>query len=84
MGVFFFVWIGFQHPPLLTRAYNHSLFFVPRRVLVPLSGQYENMLLHDAYLVRKDMEKRIPQQYHGVVFQKAANVFLKEDKPKYS
>jgi hypothetical protein len=41
------------------------------------------MLLHDAYLVRKDMEKQIPQEYHGVVFQKAAGVFL-EGKPKTS
>jgi hypothetical protein len=46
-----------------------------RRVLVPLSGQYENMLLHDAYLVRKDMEKSIPNKYHDRVFKKAAEVF---------
>lgn len=46
-----------------------------RRVLVPLSGQYENMLLHDAYLVRKDMEKSIPNKYHDRVFKKAADVF---------
>lgn len=54
-----------------------------RRVLVPLSGQYENMLLHDTYLVRKDMEKQIPAHYHAVVFKKAADVFI-EEKPKYS
>jgi hypothetical protein len=47
-----------------------------RRVLVPLSGQYENMLLHDAYLVRQGMEASIPQEYHGRVFQKAADVFV--------
>jgi hypothetical protein len=46
-----------------------------RRVLVPLSGQYENMLLHDAYLVRKGMEASIPQKYHEKIFRKAANVF---------
>ena len=46
-----------------------------RRVLVPLSGQYENMLLHDAYLVRKGMEASIPEKYHDRVFTKAANVF---------
>lgn len=47
-----------------------------RRVLVPLSGQYENMLLHDAYLVRKGMEQSIPPEYHDKVFVKAANVFV--------
>lgn len=46
-----------------------------RRILVPLSGQYENMLIRDAYLVRKDMEKKIPNQYHDRIFQKAADVF---------
>mmetsp|Transcript_117294 Transcript_117294/g.175154 ORF Transcript_117294/g.175154 Transcript_117294/m.175154 type:complete len:336 (+) Transcript_117294:169-1176(+) len=47
-----------------------------RRVLVPLSGQYENMLIRDAYLVRKGMEASIPAEYHGSVFQKAADVFV--------
>jgi hypothetical protein len=46
-----------------------------RRVLVPLTGQYENMLLHDAYLVRKGMEKSIPADYHDRIFKKAADVF---------
>jgi len=46
-----------------------------RRLLVPLTGQYENMLLHDAYLVRKNMEKTIPAANHARVFQKAADVF---------
>jgi hypothetical protein len=51
-----------------------------RNVLVPLSGQYENMLLHDAYLVRLGMEKKIPVKYHETVFQRAADVFLKKSK----
>ena len=46
-----------------------------RRVLVPLSGQYENMLLHDADLVRLGMEKQIPRKYQDSVFKKAAAVF---------
>lgn len=46
-----------------------------RKILVPLSGQYENMLLHDTYLVRMGMEKKIPKSYHEKVFQKAANIF---------
>jgi hypothetical protein len=49
-----------------------------RRVLVPLSGQYENMLLHDAYLVRQGMEKQIPTSYHERVFRRAADVFVKK------
>lgn len=55
-----------------------------RRILVPLSGQYENMLLHDAYLVRRDMEKSIPDQYHDRVFKRAADVFTKFSKEKSS
>lgn len=47
-----------------------------RRILVPLSGQYENMLLRDAYLVRRGMESQIPQNVQDKVFKKAANVFL--------
>jgi receptor expression-enhancing protein 5/6 len=53
-----------------------------RRVLVPLSGQYENMLLRDAYLVRKDMEKNIPVAYHEKIFRKAADVFVPGSKEK--
>jgi receptor expression-enhancing protein 5/6 len=55
-----------------------------RRVLVPLSGQYENMLLHDAYLVRKGMEDAIPSHYHERVFKKAAEVFTGPSKDKKS
>ena len=45
------------------------------RLIVPLAGQYENMLLHDAYAVRKEMEKSIPGAYHDRVFRKAADLF---------
>ena len=51
-----------------------------RRVLVPLTGQYENMLLRDAELVRRQMEKSIPANMHKSVFSKAADVFLKDKK----
>lgn len=47
-----------------------------RRMLVPLAGQYENMLLHDAYLVRKGMENSIPVDYHDRIFKRAAEVFI--------
>lgn len=49
-----------------------------RNVLVPLSGQYENMLLRDTYMVRLEMESKIPQDYHTRVLGKAADVFLKK------
>lgn len=47
-----------------------------RRVLVPLSGQYENMLLRDTYLVKKEMERKIPSSNKKSVMSKAASVFL--------
>mmetsp|Transcript_182 Transcript_182/g.431 ORF Transcript_182/g.431 Transcript_182/m.431 type:complete len:364 (-) Transcript_182:348-1439(-) len=50
---------------------------VLRKVLVPLSGQYENMVLRDAYLLRRELEKSIKPQYHESVRVKAASVFLK-------
>ncbi|KAL7580638.1 hypothetical protein ACA910_002153 [Epithemia clementina (nom. ined.)] len=46
-----------------------------RRVLVPLSGQYENLLLHDAYLVRIGMEESIPEQHRERVLAKASDLF---------
>lgn len=49
-----------------------------RKVLVPLSGQYESMLLRDAYLVRKQMESNIPDEFRKEVFAKAAKVFTDE------
>jgi receptor expression-enhancing protein 5/6 len=55
-----------------------------RSVLVPLSGQFENMLLHDAYLVRKGMERSIPSKYKERVFKKAADLFIAPSKEKAS
>lgn len=49
-----------------------------RNILVPLSGQYENMLLHDAYLVKRDMEKKIPANLRKSVMVKAADVFTND------
>jgi len=46
-----------------------------RKVLVPLSGQYENMLLRDAYLVKREIEKKIPQAMHERVLSKTADMF---------
>lgn len=51
-----------------------------RKILVPLSGQYENMLLRDTYLVRCEMEKKIPEAMHESVLGKAAEVFSKPKK----
>lgn len=46
-----------------------------RRILVPLSGQYENMLLHDAYLVKIGMENSIPKKNRESVLKKASAIF---------
>ena len=46
-----------------------------RNVLVPLSGQYENMLLRDAQIVRQEMERKIPKKMRAKVMSKAASIF---------
>jgi TB2/DP1, HVA22 family len=51
-----------------------------RRVLVPLSGQYENMLLHDAHVVKAGMLKSLPVDQHDRVLEKTAHIFLKGSK----
>lgn len=51
-----------------------------RRVLVPLSGQYENLLLHDAYVVKAGMVKSLPVDQRERVFEKTACIFLKAHK----
>ncbi|KAL7481821.1 hypothetical protein ACHAW6_007495 [Cyclotella cf. meneghiniana] len=48
-----------------------------RKVLVPLSGQYENMLLRDVHKVQLEMEKLIPAKSRSSVLQKAADIFTK-------
>jgi hypothetical protein len=78
---------GFYSICLVTTVYLFLPMFkgaetIFRRVLVPLSGQYENMLLHDAALVRRAIEKSIPPEYHDTVFRKAADVFVSKSKHK--
>lgn len=46
-----------------------------RRVLVPLSGQYENLLLHDAYLVKMGMDESLPGTERARVMAMAAELF---------
>jgi TB2/DP1, HVA22 family len=46
-----------------------------RRVLVPLSGQYENLLLHDALLIKIGMEGSIPPAHRQRVLGRAAAMF---------
>jgi len=48
-----------------------------RRVLVPLAGQYEHLLLHDAYLIKLGMEDSLPSKEHDRVMAKAAALFRK-------
>jgi receptor expression-enhancing protein 5/6 len=46
-----------------------------RKVLVPLSGQHENMLLHDALQVKLGIEAAIPQVQREKVMNRAASLF---------
>lgn len=46
-----------------------------RNVLVPLSGQHENMLLRDAQIVRQEMERKIPKRMRAKALSKAASIF---------
>jgi len=49
-----------------------------RNVLVPLSGQYEHMLLRDVNLIKRDMMEKIPHSTkRDAVFANAANIFAK-------
>jgi len=47
-----------------------------RNVLVPLTGQYENMLMNDAFQVRRGMEKAIPMKERDRVLANTATIFL--------
>jgi hypothetical protein len=49
-----------------------------RRFLVPLSGQYQNMLLHDAYLVKLGVMKDVPEKQRDETMEKAAILFMKK------
>mmetsp|Transcript_9523 Transcript_9523/g.15848 ORF Transcript_9523/g.15848 Transcript_9523/m.15848 type:complete len:361 (+) Transcript_9523:132-1214(+) len=49
-----------------------------RNILVPLTGQYENMLLRDTLLVRREMEKNISPKYIKSTRVKAAELFLND------
>jgi hypothetical protein len=51
-----------------------------RRVLVPLSGQYEELMMRDTWLVRREIASKIPAKDHPAVFARAAAVFIQRDK----
>ena len=46
-----------------------------RNVLVPLTGQYENMLMNDAYLVKRGMMKQLHPKERDRVFANTAAIF---------
>ncbi len=46
-----------------------------RRILVPCTGQYENMLVRDAYQVKERVDRAIPMPYRGRVMEKMATIF---------
>ena len=49
-----------------------------RRVLVPLSGQYEQLMIRDAWLVRQNILDSIPQKNRANVLTRAAAMFLQQ------
>ena len=49
-----------------------------RNILVPLSGQYEAMLLRDIYMVKEEMMKKIPKKSRERALEKAAAIFDKK------
>jgi hypothetical protein len=51
-----------------------------RNILVPLSGQYENLVLLDAYKMRQQIESSIPERHRTAVLQKVAEVFAETKK----
>ena len=53
-----------------------------RRVLVPLSGQYEQMLLRDAWIVRQQMHASIPEKHKANALARAAAIFLTAETSK--
>ena len=48
-----------------------------RNIIVPLSGQYEQMLLRDIHIVKLEMERKIPERARDAAFSKAAAMFSK-------
>ena len=53
-----------------------------RKVLVPLTGQYENLLLRDTLMVRREMERSLKKEHISAVRVKAAQIFLMEESKK--
>jgi hypothetical protein len=51
-----------------------------RNVLVPLTGQYENLLLRDTLMVRREMERNIHPKSVKAARERAAQVFLNDGK----
>mmetsp|Transcript_57269 Transcript_57269/g.121541 ORF Transcript_57269/g.121541 Transcript_57269/m.121541 type:complete len:433 (+) Transcript_57269:62-1360(+) len=52
--------------------------YVFRKVLVPLTGQYENLILRDVHRVKMEIESNMPEQHRSRLLQKAADMFRKE------
>lgn len=52
-----------------------------RRVLVPITGQYDNLLLYDTLVVRRAMEQSLPPgARRNQVMQRAADLLLGKTK----
>lgn len=51
-----------------------------RNILVPLTGQYEQMLLKDLHMVKVEMERKIPKSNREATFGKALAMFTNAKK----
>lgn len=50
-----------------------------RQILVPLSGQYENLLLRDIWLIKQDMILKMPEKKQKSMLARASAVFTQSD-----
>lgn len=65
----------FLYNPIVQFRGADSVF---RNILVPLTGQYEAMLLRDIYLVKEEMMKKIPRKSRDGAMERAAAIFDKK------
>jgi len=73
---------GFYSICLCTTVYLFLPMFngadaVFRNIIIPLSGQHEQMLLRDIYLVKLEMDQRIPERHREAAYGKASALFSK-------
>lgn len=53
--------------------------YVFRQVLVPLTGQYENLILRDVHNVKMVIMESVPEKHRSRVLQRAADMLSKTE-----